>query len=136
MKLEYNKEDPVGLAAHACVKWGGLTVECVQSTHTVLYLPWDEYRGKAVVFYLARLAGLLSTFPDDALPVEEYVLKVWEGVESLYGLKIAAFAAHRHAPSLADVVLYVQITHLGKHKTLHLYPTLNEWYKKIDARFI
>ena len=133
MRLEYTN-DCLGLTAHACVNWGGLTVECVPGADTVLYLAWGAYTGKAVVFYLARLAGLLSTFPDDALPVEEYVLKIWDGAESLYGLRIEMFAAHRHAPSLADVVLYVQITQLGKQKTLHLYPTLNEWYTKIQAR--
>jgi len=138
MRLEYNKEDHVGLAAVACVQWGGLPVECVTTSgkDTVLYLAWGEYKGKAVVFYLARLGGLLSTFPDDARPVEEYVLKLWDSGERLYGLQVAAYAAERHAPSLADVVLYVHITHLGMQSTLDLYPTLSAWYKKIAARFI
>lgn len=100
----------------------------------MLYLNWGEYKGKAVVFYLAKLAGLLSTSPDDALPVEEYVLKLWDNGESMYGLQISMFAADRHVPSLADVVLYIHITHLGKQSTLHLYPTLSAWYNKIHAR--
>ena len=95
--------------------------------------------GKAIVLYLARLAGLLSTFPDDALPVEEHVFKTWDaaagGVVSLFGMHIQVFAAGGHVPTLADVALYVHIKHKGMQNVLHLYPTMHEWYAKIDTRF-
>ena len=129
----------MGLTARACVAWGGLTVKCVEGGAMALEFGGGGVYigGKAIVLYLARLAGLLSNFPDDALPVEEHVFKTWDapgGVVSLFGMHIPTFAAGGHVPTLADVALYVHIKHKGMQNVLHLYPTMHEWYAKIDAR--
>lgn len=129
MHLFYTNTD-IGHLASLCVTWAGLSI------HTTLVesdMRLDGFKcPKAIVLYLARLAGLLPIHPDDALPIESMLFQLW-GASSFNLHDVGAYVMVDR-PTVVDLAVYIMITTRGMQKALSLYPALKVWYEKMHAR--
>ena len=132
MHLCYTNTD-IGQLALGCVTWGGLPVK-TELTESGMRLE-SCTSPKAIVLYLARLAGLLPTHPDDALPIESMLLDIWEERSfNLHAWRNMGAYVVSERPTVIDLALYVIITRKGMQKALGLYPDLQAWYGRMHAR--
>lgn len=132
MHLFYTNTD-IGHLALVCVEWGGLSID---TTLVASDMRLDRFKcPKAIVLYLARLAGLLPTHPDDALPVETTLFQVWDEQHlNLHAWQNMATYVVLDRPTVVDLAVYVLITRKGMMEALSLYPALKDWYTRINAR--
>jgi len=132
MHLFYTNTD-IGKLALMCVEWGGLSVD---TTLVESDMRLDGCKcPKAIVLYLARLAGLLPTHPDDALPVETMLFQVWDEQHlNLHAWQNMGTYVFLDRPTIIDLAVYMMITTRGMKEALNLYPALKDWYTRIHAR--
>lgn len=136
MHLFYTNTD-IGQLALLCVQWGGLSVDTtlVESDMRLERHSFKSPYPKAIVLYLAKLAGLLPTHPDDALPVESMLLQIWEEPSfNMHTWRNVCTYVVTDRPTVVDLALYVLITKKGMLQALSLYPALEAWYTRINAR--